>query len=380
MKLNQSSIKLLEWSGKTLDIRWCDDLAGFGVRVYKTGRTCFVLGYTESGRYRIRTLSPCSQMSVVEAREEARSILRRSAGRSKLRKEFGPPVTFGALTNQWIENYAKHHRLSWQKEAKRLEKYVLPAIGNDSLSRIETLQLIKLHSEISAHAPVQANRVLELVRAIFNSAKRWGLWSGVNPAEAIKMNREHPRERWVTPEEMPRLLKAILEEKNLYAQKAMLLYLLTGCRKSEILKLKWSDIDLGRKQLIIRKTKTQRTYFISLSSFALEVLESIPRKENNPYVICGHREGSLVNITKPWYRVRARANINDVRIHDLRHTFASWLAQENHSLLFVGKALNHQSSQSTSRYAHLQQSAVAQIVQNHGEKLEKLFSLIKSSA
>jgi integrase len=213
---------------------------------------------------------------------------------------------------------------------------------------------------------------LALVRKMLNLASAWGYvddgWQ--NPSRGIPMHKEKSRDRWLTADELPRLAQAIDAEANVYARAAIWLYLLTGVRKSELLNLKWADIDWDRGELHLGDTKAGRPHFVPLSRAALAVLQTIPKQEDNPYVICGNRKGRpLVNITKPWVRIKQAAGVEDVRLHDLRRTVGSWLAQAGNDLHLIGKVLNHSQLPTTAVYARFSQDVVHQALEAHGERI-----------
>jgi integrase len=249
---------------------------------------------------------------------------------------------------------------------------------------------------------------------MFELALEWGfLEEGApNPAKRIKKFAEEKRDRWITPEELPRLAKAIDTEDNIYVRSALWLYLLTGARKTEILQAKWDDIDWERKELRMAETKAGRVHYLPLSGEALALLRELPRLKGNPYILPGRRNGRpLVNIDKPWRRVRDRATvmfwaeyegevshlineltesleraptcheveqatnfelsngIRDVRLHDLRRTVGSWLAQAGNSLHLIGKVLNHSNQSTTAVYARFQQDTVRDALEQHGQRI-----------
>jgi integrase len=200
----------------------------------------------------------------------------------------------------------------------------------------------------------------------------WGFLAdeSANPARRIDHYKEHKRDRWVTPQELPRLIQAIEQETNRYARIALWLYLLTALRKSELLALRWDDVDVVRRELRLPDTKSGRAHYLPLSEAALAILRRAPRLPGNPYVLPGHVPGQhLVNISKPWRRVRKAAGIEDVRLHDLRRTVGSWLAQAGNSLHLIGRVLNHASPATTAIYARFAQDQVRHALEEHGKRV-----------
>ena len=162
---------------------------------------------------------------------------------------------------------------------------------------------------------------------------------------------------------MPAVAESINQERNPYIRGALWLYLLTGMRRSELLRARWSDVDLERKTLRLPQTKAGRPHTVRLSDAAVKILKDLPRMLHNPHIIPGRKKGeALVNINKPWGRVRKRAGIEDVRLHDLRRTLGSWMAQGGDSLITIGKALGHSNTSTTATYAHLLEDPVHEAV------------------
>jgi integrase len=169
---------------------------------------------------------------------------------------------------------------------------------------------------------------------------------------------------------MPRLAQAIDQEENPYVRAALWLYLLTGLRKNELLRAEWRDVDFATQILRVPETKSGRVHYVSLSGPAMQILNDLPREKDNPYILPGNKEGEhLVNMDKPWFRVRTRAKIADVRLHDLRRTVGSWLATDGRSLLLIGRVLNHARQQTTQIYAHLQQDPIREALERHASRI-----------
>ncbi len=197
---------------------------------------------------------------------------------------------------------------------------------------------------------------------------------GTNPCRKIQRYAETKRERFLQPAELARLGAALDHAATSHlasehALAALRLLILTGARLSEILTLEWSFVDIDRKALFLPDSKTGKKP-IALSEAAIEVLTALPRYATNPYVIVGHRHGMhLVNLQKPWQSVRTLAKLDGLRIHDLRHTFASVAVASGGSLPEIGALLGHSQPQTTQRYAHLGNDPVRAITERTGRKL-----------
>ena len=172
---------------------------------------------------------------------------------------------------------------------------------------------------------------------------------------------------------MPRLAAAIEAEPNEYVRSALWLLILTGLRCNELLHAKWHDIDWHERTLHVGRTKNGDPVLAPLSHAAIERLSSIPRLPDNPHIVCGAIKGQhLINLSKPWTRVRKAAGIPDVRIHDLRRTVGSWLVRGGASLHLVGAVLNHRDQKTTAGYAYFQTADRTEALDRHGEVVERL--------
>jgi integrase len=376
MRLTKKLIDALRYRpGKAKCVYWDDEIPAFGVRVYPTGKKAFVLFYRVNGRQRFMTLGTYGVLTLDQARSRARQhIVEAERGQDPLdaKQRLSRGQTIKALCAAYLERHAKAHKKSWKDDERRIVRYLLPTWGNLKAIAVKRADVAALHSRIGRTHRYEANRVLELVSKMFELAWRWGFVpeDHGNPARSIDSFKEEKRDRWVTPEELPRLALAIDQEVNPYARAALWMYLLTGLRKSEVLTARWDYVDFVRKELRLPDTKSGRAHYLPLSEPALALLSTIPRVEGNPYIIVGLKEGShLVNISKPWLRVRKAAGVEDVRLHDLRRTVGSWLAQAGNSLHLIGRVLNHSSQTTTAIYARFAQDHVRDALEAHGKRL-----------
>jgi len=231
--------------------------------------------------------------------------------------------------------------------------------------------------------PYQANRIIAVLSKMFSFAEQRGLVpDGTNPCRRIEKYREQARDRFLTQAEIVRLGQALTQAEDKQATSphviaAIRLLLFTGARLSEILTLRWEHVDLERAMLFLPDSKTGRKA-ITLNTPACDVLRSMPRLEGNPWVIAGHKHGEhLVNMQKPWRAIRKSAALEDVRIHDLRHTFASIAAASGASLPIIGKLLGHGQAATTERYAHLGADPVRMAGEQVGSRLAAVASAPK---
>jgi integrase len=234
----------------------------------------------------------------------------------------------------------------------------LPRLGKLPVNAITRQDINKLHTALR-DTPTQANRVLALLSKMFSLSEKWGLRpDGTNPCRHVERYRETSRERFLSGEELARLGETLarVERERTELESvptAVRLLIFTGARLGEILTLKWEHVDTENGLLRLPDSKTGKK-LIHLGGPALEVLANASRKEGNPFVCAGIRPGAhLIGIPKAWARILKQADLQGVRLHDLRHSFASVAAGENLGLPIIGHLLGHTQPQTTARYAHL---------------------------
>ena len=356
-------------------VYWDGDLTGFGIRVRASGRKSWVFQTRVRGRLRWFTLGRCNALSADEAREQAQRLAAMAQQGIDPRESGGESPPVAELGRRFLEDYVPAHcKPRTQAHYRRMvEKLIVPAIGSIAVSDVLRRDVAELHHSLRA-TPYQANRMLGVLSKMFTLAEVWG-WrpDGTNPCRHVKQYREHKRERFLSPEEMARLgavLRAA-EAEMPGAVAAIRLLLMTGCRMSEIRDLRWEHVTADEIELPDAKTGSRA---VPLSPEARAVLASIPRERGNPFVFPGRFPGThRVDLQRPWKILRGRAGLDDVRIHDLRHSFASRALALGESLTMIGKLLGHTQVQTTARYAHLArnsiQSAAARIADSIGDSL-----------
>ena len=362
-------------AGKKL-ILWDDVVTGLGLRVYPSGHKAFVFQYyTVYRRKRLMTLGDYGVLTLDMAREDAREkrrIVLKGGDPLKDRQDKRNSATFAELAEAYLEQYAKPIKKTWKQDQSRINHHLLPAWRNHKAAAITQADVNALHFKIGKTRPYQANRTVELVSIIFEQGRLMGLLpkDHENPAKGIKHYAEKKRDRWVKPAELPGLAQAIDEEESPYARAALWLYLLTGARKSELLAARWDQIDFNERVLYLPETKAGRSHDIPLSAPAITIIEQIPRLEGNPHLFPGNKPGAhLYDLKKPWERVRAKAGIEDVRLHDLRRTVGSWLAQSGNTLHLIGRVLNHSNQSTTAVYARFGEDHVRAALESHAQRL-----------
>jgi integrase len=342
------------------------ELRGFALRVTKASKS-FVFEKRIQGRMRRVTLGRTGALTASDARQQAIHMAEEiSLGTvpGRLRKK----RTFGELADLYLERHV------WTKRSARNDRAVLRnhlhALRLRPLGEITVHDIQHLHSELGRTAPYQANRAVALVRKMFNLALDWGLFSGANPAATIAFHPEEKRQRYLLPEELPRVFEALKEEHNVYARAAFVTAILTGARRHEILEMKWENLDFRQQVWRVPQVRGGPPHTVPLPTDLSELLQHLPRTENNPYVFVSNgTQGHLVNIKRAWQRIQAKAHIADVRVHDLRRTFGAWLAASGESLSLIGQVLNHRSSATTARFTSLKLDPIREILERNAKRM-----------
>ena len=365
-------------AGGTDTVYWDGELTGFGLRVRRSGRKSYVVQTRIAGRLCWFTIGPHGPLNPDQARARALEILACAKKGidprdADARREAEPSMA--DLGRRFLEEYVPVHcKPSTREEYSRsVRLFVDPVIGELRVPEVQRKDIAALHHGLR-DKPYQANRTLGVLSKMFSLAEVWG-WrpDGSNPCRHVKRYKEHKRERFLSPEETERLGQVLrdVEEEMPSAVAAFRLLLLTGCRMSEIRDLRWEYVKDGCIELPDAKTGGR---VVPLGPEARAVLSSIPRDEDNPWVIAGRLPGShLTDLQRPWRRIRKQAGLEGVRIHDLRHSFASRALALGESLTMIGKLLGHTQVQTTARYAHLArdsiQTAAARITGSIGGNL-----------
>ena len=342
---------------------WDTDLPMFGLKVTPKGRKVYILQYRVNKRLRRYTIGKHGACTPDQARLEAMKLLGQIASGvdpSVTKSSSKHGLTIKDLSDRYISEHAVPNKKpkSIKEDTRLLRDVLLPVIGHIQVADLNRIDVTRLHQG-QKDAPYQANRVLALLSKMMNLAEKWGLRpDGSNPCRHVEKFKEQKRERYLDAEELARLGKVLTnaseESKELPSViLALRLLILTGARLSEILELRWRDVDLERSLLTLPDSKTGFKV-IPLGNAAVEVLKNAIPMEGNPYVCWGQKPVShLVGLPKAWGRIRKEAGIEDVRLHDLRHSFASYAAGKGMSLPMIGAILGHKEMSTTQRYSHL---------------------------
>jgi integrase len=345
-------------------ILWDREVRGFGVRCRASGAKHYVLKMRVGGRQRWLTIGRHgSPWTPDNARREALRLLGlKAAGHdpaSERDRQKGA-ITIAELGKRFLQEYVPQHckPRTAEEYQRAVEKYINPILGRHRITDLTRSDVAQLHHR-HRDRPYQANRSLAVLSKMMNLAEAWGLrLDGSNPVRHVKKYREDKRERYLTKAELQRLGAVLADAQTKatespFAVAAIGLLVLTGARLIEILTLRWEYVDLENEVLRLPDSKTGAK-LIYLNAAAINLLRTMPRMAGNLYVIPGKNPGArLINLQKPWRRIRGKANLADVRIHDLRHSFASVAAGTGMSLPMIGKLLGHSQPVTTARYAHL---------------------------
>lgn len=360
---------------------WDGDLKGFCARRQKSDAITYLLKLRINGRIRWLTIgrhgqaTPTGELWTPEtARKRAQQLM----GNPALAEQPEPAVErpFAQAADEFLASHGPKLKGSSRSDYTRLIRtHLNPTFGTKPLAAITRADVSAWHAK-HKDGPRAANYALSVLSKIMTWAEDQGYRPDhSNPARRVQRYKEGKREYFMQADELARLGKAMdtAEAQNLvspYALAALRLLILTGARLNEVLTLQWAHVDLGRKMLFLPDSKTgQKT--ITLSDAAIAVLAALPRFANNPYVIVGRHGDHLVNLAKPWNVIRKLANLPKVRMHDLRHTFASVAVASGGSLPILGKQLGHTQASTTQRYSHLAAEPVRQLTQTTGEILAK---------
>jgi len=376
MRLTKSRIDQLAVPQKDCFV-WDDDIAGFGVRMSPRGSKTYIYQFRAEGRTRRISIGNTKSVTADAARKAAQIMqgeIATGENPALVKQKKRNTPTLGEISERFLrEHVAAKLKPSTQADYRQIvNKYILPNFGTRRVSDITRDDISRLHLKLQ-NIPYRANCIVRVLSKIFNLSEEWGyLENGSNPCRHIRPYKEKSRNRFLTHEELSGLWHVLDTSQHngsesVYALAAYKLLILTGCRLGEIRTLKWSYVHGNRVAFPDSKTGYKR---IPLNTDAMRVLAEIPRLPDNEYVICGDVQGQpIINLQKSWRRIRAEAELDDVRIHDLRHTFASHAVMGGTPLAIVSKLLGHSQISTTMRYAHLADEELAKASEGIGSLL-----------
>lgn len=334
------------------------------IMVTDKGSKSFKVTKKKDGRIIRVTLGKYPDLSIENARKKAHEVSAQIAAginpneeKSKLNQE----ITFGNLFKEFIERYAKSQKKTWKDDERDINRLCSHWFKR-KISTITNQDIRLFHEKLGADAPYMANRMLARIKVMYNKAIEWG-YGGNNPADKIKKFKEESRDRFIQPDELPRFFKSLEQEENTIARDYIYLSLYTGARQSDVLSMRWDQIDFSSEKWRIPKTKNGDPQTIPLMKEALEIVKN-RKKENKKldlsdlqkqWVLPSFKSevGHLTEPKKAWSRILERAKIENLRLHDIRRTLGSYQAISGASNNIVGKTLGHKSQAATAIYARL---------------------------
>ena len=334
---------------------------GFLLEVRRSGGKTFYQRYTdERGRERQFKVGPADVLALAAARRKGRTIQAQAlVGEDPhtRRAELRAIPTLAELVRDRYLPHVKSYKRSWCTDETVLRLHILPVFGSQPIDLVRSERIATLVQDMreQGYATGTTNRVVIVLRHVFNLARSWRVpGANENPTKGINLAPDVNRERFLTPEEAQRLVASIEQDENAVAAKAIMLLLLTGARRNEITQAKWEHLDWDKRTLLVPLSKSGKPRSIALNAVAVELLRSIEADHESPYIfpspVTGRPSPSLYF---PWHRIRTRARLPDLRLHDLRHSFASFLVNKGVSLYVVQGLLGHGHTRYTQRYAHL---------------------------
>ncbi len=342
---------------------------GLQVRVTSAGiKTFSVFRRIKGGQPERVTLGRFPGMTVEQARKLAARInaeIGEGSNPAEVKRAHKGEPTLAEFFREYAERHGRKKR-SWMADEQRFRAYLEKPLGNRKLSSITREMIGRILSDMEKDGKANAtiNNARALASGIFGKAIEWSYLSE-NPIRGIKTRKAVKRDRFLQADELPRFFAALAEERNDTIRDYLLLALLTGARRANVLAMRWAEVNLAEGLWRIPRTKNDDPQNVTLSPEAIAILgaRKDAAEDGAVYVFPGSgASGHLVEPKKGWERVLERAGISDLRIHDLRRTLGSWQAKMGASLAIIGKSLNHKSHQSTAIYARLDLDPVRQSV------------------
>jgi integrase len=355
-------------SGKAKIDYFDTEQRGFMLEVRCSGGKTFYQRYTDDrGRERQYKIGPADALTLDQARKKARIVLAQALlgdDPQAKRRELREIPTLAELVRDRYLPHVKAYKRSWRTDETVFRVHILPLLGSMPLDQItgDAVADVVQRMRDKGYASGTTNRVLILIRFIFNLARKWKI-PGVreNPTVGLNTAPDVQRDRFLTAEETKRLIASINIDENRSAAQTIMMLLLTGARRNEISHAKWDYVDWERRTLLVPVSKSGKPRVIALNGRAMALLRSISRQGDNPYIFPSPLTGRpCPSLHFPWTRIKERAILDDLRLHDLRHSFASFLVNEGVSLYVVQGLLGHTQPRTTQRYAHLAQDTLNQ--------------------
>lgn len=346
-------------------------ITGFILEVRKSGGKTYWLRYRDSHKkQRQHKIGDAKSLTFEQARQAAQTLRARVVlgdNPAFERQEQRKIPTFEDFARDRYLPYAKGYKRSWDSDDSYLRNHLLPKFGKRHLDEITQEEVIAYHQNrrASGYAPATANRFVILLRYMYNLAKKWQIpGAEQNPGVGVPLfETNNKRERYLTTEETQRLIQIIQDSENSQLKYIVPLLLLLGCRKRELLDAKWDQFDLDRRLWRIPLCKSGKARHVPISDGVLHLLSQMPRWEGCPYLVPNPKtKQPYASVYFSWNTARKLAGMPELRMHDLRHSTASFLVNSGRSLYEVQRILGHSQIQTTQRYAHLSQATLLEAV------------------
>ncbi|MHB1926479.1 MAG: tyrosine-type recombinase/integrase [Leptospirillum sp.] len=331
-----------------------DEVPGLVVKVYSTGRKTFFLDVLTDGKHDMFKIGIWPDLNVAMVREKARKMRADLAQGKNPKTQKKEGITLGEFFLVYMERHGSTKKSA--KEYQSLYRQHLAQWKDHLLSGITRNKIESLHKSVGKGTPVRANRLLVLLSSVFAQAILWGYHKGENPCKGIRKFKEISRDRFLSGEELGRFFEALDLTENPAFKDFILLSLFTGARKSNVLSMRWKDIDFERSVWKIpgELSKNGDPMQVPLGPDVLDILRRRRAETSSVFVLPGPgAKGHYMEPKRAWKTLLKRAKLEDLRIHDLRRSMGSWMTIGGTSLPIVGKALGHKTSQATSIYARL---------------------------
>lgn len=358
-RFNKQDVEALPAAEKGKRLEYQDTVQpGLRLRVSDTGaKSYMVLGRVKGGALERVTIGRADKITPEIARREAKQIVAKFAlgqSHNATSRALRGEVTFNELFDDYIKGNVMRPRSKAEFEGLH-RRYIKETIGKHKLPNVTHKRIMELHKDL-ADTPTSANRAVSLVKAVFNWAKKHQLWAGGNPAESIKKNKEVSRRRYLQPAELAHFFEA-LEEVPEPAKSFFLLCLLTGARRSNVLAMRWSDIDLFEAiwRIPAADAKAGEELEIPLTPEAMATLKQCKTTAGaSEWVFPAEsKSGHYEEPKRAWATLQKRAGLEDLHIHDLRRTMGSWLVRTGANTAINAKALGHKSMQAAAVYQRI---------------------------
>ena len=355
-------------------------IKGLELMVTEQGTKSFKVYRKFNGKPVRVTLGKYPEMTIENARNEAQRVIAdmiSGKNPNEEKKNIRSETTFGEMFKIFMERHSKVTKKSWIADELDIPRF-LSHWFERKLSTITKQEIQLIHEKIrKENGLYQANRMLARIHIIYNKAIEWG-WNRTNPASSIKKFKEKSRDRFLHPDELPRSFESLEAEPNLTIKDYIYVSLFTGARKSNVLSMKWEDINFERREWLIPETKNGESLRVHLTEKVIDILKN--RLQSNPnskwvFESIG-KTGHLVEPKSGWKRILQRADIKDLRLHDLRRTLGSYQAINGASSLIIGKSLGHKNQQSTAIYARLSIDPIKESVEKATQTIQE-FGRIK---